>query len=165
MKRGYTSLEYKSVIRRIRAVRPNIAVSSDFIVGFPGETDADFESTLKLARELEFDDSYCFAYSPRPGTPAAELSDQVPPEVKSERLQQLQAQIQTQANAVAERMVGTLERVLVEGVSKKREHELAGRTGNNRIVNFPGRAQRVGEFVEVRITGRRPHSLRGELPG
>jgi len=163
MKRGYTALEYRSIIRRLRAARPGISVSSDFIVGFPGETDADFEATLKLARELEFDDAYCFAYSPRPGTPAAELSDQVPPDAKSVRLQHLQAQIQTQANAVAERMVGTTERVLVEGVSKKREHELAGRTGNNRIVNFPGRAQLVGEFVAVRITERRPHSLRGQL--
>ena len=115
--------------------------------------------------ELEFDDSYCFAYSPRPGTPAAELAEQVPPELKSERLQRLQAQIQAQANAVAEQMVGSVERVLVEGASKKRGNEVAGRTGNNRIVNFPAEAQRVGEFVDVRITERQPHSLRGELVG
>src|SRR3954471_1653470 len=163
MKRGYTALEYRSIIRRLRAARPAISVSSDFIVGFPGETDADFEATLKLARELEFDDSYCFVYSPRPGTPAAELPDQVPPEVKSERLQRLQAQIQLQADAVAARMVGTTERVLVEGASRRRSHEVAGRTGNNRIVNFPGSAELVHRFVDVRITERQPHSLRGEL--
>src|SRR5205809_600687 len=123
MKRGYTALEYRSIVRRLRAARPSISVSSDFIVGFPGETEADFDATLKLARELEFDDSYCFIYSPRPGTPAAELADQVPAEVKSERLQRLQAQIQSQADAVAQRMVGNIERVLVEGVSKRRAHE------------------------------------------
>src|SRR5437588_12674140 len=140
MKRGYTALEYRSIVRRLRAARPDVSVSSDFIVGFPGENDADFEATLKLARELEFDDSYCFSYSPRPGTPAAELPDQVPTDVKRERLQRLQAQIQSQADTVSERMVGTTERVLVEGLSKKRSHELAGRTGNNRVVNFAGPA-------------------------
>ena len=163
MKRGYTSLEYRSILRRLRAARPGISVSSDFIVGFPGETDAEFDATLKLARELQFDDSYCFSYSPRPGTPAAELPDQVPSEVKSARLQRLQAQIQSQADALAERMVGSVERVLVEGLSAKRGHELAGRTGNNRVVNFPGRAELVHRFVDVRITERRAHSLRGEL--
>ncbi len=163
MKRGYTALEYRSIVRRLRSARAEISVSSDFIVGFPGETDADFEATLKLVRELEFDDSYCFTYSPRPGTPAAELADQIPTEVKSERLQRLQAQIQSQADAVAEQMVGTTERVLVEGISKRREHEVAGRTGNNRIVNFAGPARLVDEFVNVRITERRSHSLRGEL--
>jgi len=165
MKRGYTALEYRSIVRRLRAARPGISVSSDFIVGFPGETDADFDATLKLAGELQFDDSYCFIYSPRPGTPAAELADQVPAEVKSERLQRLQAQIQSQADAVSERMVGTTERVLVEGASRRRSHEVAGRTGNNRIVNFPGSAELVHRFVDVRITGRQPHSLRGELAG
>jgi tRNA-2-methylthio-N6-dimethylallyladenosine synthase len=163
MKRGYTALEYRSIVRRLRAATPAISLSSDFIVGFPGETDADFEATLKLARELEFDDSYCFIYSPRPGTPAAELSDQVADEVKSARLQRLQVQIQSQADSVAQRMLGTTERVLVEGASKKRAHELAGRTGNNRVVNFPGGAALVNRFVDVRITERRSHSLRGEL--
>jgi len=165
MKRGYTALEYRSIVRRLRAARPGISVSSDFIVGFPGETDADFEATLKLARELEFDDSYCFIYSPRPGTPAAELPEQVPAAVKSERLQRLQAQIQAQADAVSERMIGGVERVLVEGVSAKRNHELAARTGNNRIVNFAGPTELMHRFVDVRITERRPHSLRGELLG
>ena len=165
MKRGYTALEYRSIIRRLRAAHPDVSVSSDFIVGFPGETEADFEATLKLARELEFDDSYCFIYSPRPGTPAAELPDQIPADVKSERLQRLQAQIQSQADAVSARMVGTIERVLVEGTSRRRSHELAGRTGNNRVVNFAGPAELVQQFIDVRITGRQPHSLRGELAG
>jgi tRNA-2-methylthio-N6-dimethylallyladenosine synthase len=165
MKRGYTALEYRSIVRRLRAARPGISVSSDFIVGFPGETDADFEATLKLARELELDDSYCFIYSPRPGTPAAELPDGVSQAEKLERLQRLQAQIQSQASAIAERMVGSVERVLVEGASSRRTNELAGRTGNNRIVNFPGPAELAERFVDVRITGRRPHSLRGELLG
>jgi tRNA-2-methylthio-N6-dimethylallyladenosine synthase len=163
MKRGYTALEYRSIVRRLCAARAAISVSSDFIVGFPGETDADFEATLRLARELEFDDSYCFIYSPRPGTPASELPDQIPAEVKSERLQRLQAQIQAQAEAVSQRMVGTTERVLVEGTSRRRDHELAGRTGNNRIVNFAGPRDLVHQFAEVRITERQPHSLRGEL--
>ncbi|HEY3075489.1 MAG TPA: tRNA (N6-isopentenyl adenosine(37)-C2)-methylthiotransferase MiaB [Burkholderiales bacterium] len=163
MKRGYTALEYRSIVRRLRAALPGISVSSDFIVGFPGESEADFEATLKLARELEFDDSYCFIYSPRPGTPAAELPDALAPEAKLERLQRLQAQIQSQAAAIAERMVGSSEHVLVEGFSRKRPNELAGRTGNNRIVNFPGPAELVDRFVDVRITGCRPHSLRGEL--
>jgi tRNA-2-methylthio-N6-dimethylallyladenosine synthase len=163
MKRGYTGLEYRSIVRRLRRARADISVSSDFIVGFPGESAADFEATLKLARELEFDDSYSFLYSPRPGTPAAELPDEIPEQAKRERLQRLQAQIQTQAAAIAERMVGSIERVLVEGSSRKKSGELAGRTGNNRIVNFPGAAELVDRFVDVRITGCRPHSLRGEL--
>ena len=162
MKRGYTTLEYRSIIRRLRRARPDVSVSSDFIIGFPGETEADFAATLKLASELELDDSYSFIYSPRPGTPAAELPDEVSAEVKSERLQRLQAQIQSQAAAVSERMVGRVERVLVEGASRKREHELAGRTGNNRVVNFAGSAELVDQFVDVRITEARSHSLRGE---
>jgi len=162
MKRGYTSLEYRSIIRRLRRARPDVSVSSDFIIGFPGETEADFAATLELASELELDDSYSFIYSPRPGTPAAELPDEVSAEVKSERLQRLQAQIQSQAAAVSERMVGRVERVLVEGASRKREHELAGRTGNNRVVNFAGSAELVDQFVDVRITEARSHSLRGE---
>src|SRR5437763_1985510 len=163
MKRGYTALEYRSIVRRLRRARPAISVTSDFIVGFPGETDADFEATLGLARELEFDDSYCFIYSPRPGTPAAELPDALAPQAKLERLQRLQAQIHEQANVIAERMVGSVERVLVEGVSRRRASELSARTGNNRIVNFPGGAELVDRFVDVRITACRPHSLRGEL--
>jgi tRNA-2-methylthio-N6-dimethylallyladenosine synthase len=147
----------------LRAARPEVSVSSDFIVGFPGESEADFEATLKLARELEFDDSYSFIYSPRPGTPAAELPDAVSQREKLDRLQQLQAQIQSQASAIAERMVGSTERVLVEAVSRKSAHELAGRTGNNRIVNFPGPVELVDSFADVRITGCQPHSLRGEL--
>jgi len=165
MKRGYTALEYRSIVRRLRRARADISVSSDFIVGFPGETDADFEATLRLARELELDDSYSFVYSPRPGTPAAELPDDLAHEVKLARLQRLQAQIQAQAAAVAERMVGTVQRVLVEGVSKKRSHELAARTANNRIVNFAGAAPLIDRFVDVRITACAAHSLRGELAG
>ena len=163
MKRGYTALEYRSIIRRLRRARPDVSVSSDFIIGFPGETEADFEATVRLAAELELDDSYSFIYSPRPGTPAAELPDEVSAEVKSRRLQRLQAQIQSQAAAVSGRMVGTVERVLVEGISRKRADELAGRTGNNRVVNFAGGAALVDQFVDVRITDSRSHSLRGEL--
>jgi tRNA-2-methylthio-N6-dimethylallyladenosine synthase len=162
MKRGYTALEYRSIIRRLRRSQPAIGVTSDFIVGFPGETDADFEATLALARELELDDSYCFIYSPRPGTPAAELPDAVTHEEKLARLQRLQAQIQSQADAIAERMVGTVQRTLVEGVSRKRADELAARTGNNRVVNFAGSRELIDRFVDVRITRRAAHSLRGE---
>jgi len=161
MKRGYTALEYRSIIRRLRRARADVSVTSDFIVGFPGETQADFEATLRLARELELDDSYCFVYSARPGTPAAELEDALPQDEKLARLQRLQAQIQSQADAIAERMVGTVQRVLVEGVSKKRADELAARTGNNRVVNFAGRAELIDRFVDVRISGRAAHSLRG----
>ena len=162
MKRGYTVLEYRSIIRRLRRARPEVSVTSDFIVGFPGETDADFEATLALARDLELDDSYCFLYSPRPGTPAADLPDALPQERKLARLQRLQAQIQSQAEAIAGRMVGTLQRVLVEGASKKRGDELAARTGNNRVVNFAGGRELIDRFVDVRITSRAAHSLRGE---
>ena len=162
MKRGYTVLEYRSIIRRLRRARPEVSVTSDFIVGFPGETDADFEATLALARDLELDDSYCFLYSPRPGTPAADLPDALPQERKLARLQRLQAQIQSQAEAIAGRMVGTLQRVLVEGASKKRSDELAARTGNNRVVNFAGGRELIDRFVDVRITSRAAHSLRGE---
>src|SRR3954468_8444110 len=163
MKRGYTTLEYRSIVRRLRAARSNISVTSDFIVGFPGETDADFEATRKLARDMDFDEAYCFVYSPRPGTPAAELVDALPEAEKRGRLQRLQAEIQAQASAFAERMVGSIERVLVEGRSRRPAGELAGRTGSNRIVNFAGAAELVDRFVEVRITARAAHSLRGEL--
>jgi len=163
MKRGYTALEYRSIVRRLRRARPGISVSSDFIVGFPGETDADFEATLRLARELELDDSYSFLYSPRPGTPAAELADETPPRAKRERLRRLQAQIEAQARAVSEAMVGTVQRVLVEGPSRRDAGELAGRTGNNRVVNFRARGAAPRGFADVRITALRSHSLRGEL--
>jgi tRNA-2-methylthio-N6-dimethylallyladenosine synthase len=163
MKRGYTALEYRSIVRRLRKARPDVSLSSDFIVGFPGETEEDFEATLRLARELDFDGSFCFAYSPRPGTPAAELADQIPEAQKNERLRRLQAQLDAQAAALAQRMVGSRERVLVEGPSRRRAGELAGRTANNRVVNFPGDASLVDRFVGVRITGCGTHSLRGEL--
>jgi len=162
MKRGYTALEYRSIIRRLRRARAGISVSSDFIVGFPGESEADFAATLALARELELDDSYVFIYSPRPGTPAADLADDLSREEKTRRLQRLQAQIEAQADAIAERMVGGVEKVLVEGPAAKNAAELAGRTGNNRIVNFAGDEALVGRFVDVRITARKRHSLRGE---
>jgi len=163
MKRGYTALEYRSIVRRLRQARPDISLSSDFIVGFPGETEADFAATLRLAREAEFDASFSFIYSPRPGTPAADLPDETTREEKRERLQRLQAQLEAQAKAVAERMVGTTQRVLVEGRSKKNPAELAGRTGNNRVVNFPGGPGLHHSFVDLRITAALTHSLRGEL--
>ncbi len=163
MKRGYTALEYRSIARRLRAARPGISLSSDFIVGFPGETEADFEATLRLAREADFDASFSFVYSPRPGTPAADLADETPREEKLDRLRRLQSQLEAQARDVSERMVGTIERVLVEGPSKKNPAELAGRTGNNRVVNFPGDRALHHSFVDLRITAALPHSLRGEL--
>jgi len=162
MKRGYTSLEYRSIIRRLRKARPEISVSSDFIVGFPGETEADFEATLALARDLQFDGSYSFLYSPRPGTPAAELDDPVPRARKLERLQLLQAQLEAQERAISAAMVGTVQRVLVEGPSKRNPAELAARTANNRTANFPGDAKLAHAFADIRITEARHHSLRGE---
>jgi tRNA-2-methylthio-N6-dimethylallyladenosine synthase len=163
MKRGYTVLEYKSIIRKLRAARPDISLSTDFIVGFPGETEADFEKTMKLIDEVGFDASFSFIFSPRPGTPAAEMADETPAEVKTARLMRLQKRIEELAFAVSESMVGTVQRVMVEGRSKKNEHELAGRTDNNRIVNFAGSPRLVGSFAEVRITSALPHSLRGEV--
>ena len=163
MKRGYTALEYKSIIRRLRAARADICLSSDFIVGFPGETDADFEATLRLVEELRFDASFSFVYSPRPGTPAADLPHQVDREVSLARLARLQAQLEHQAQAVSRAMVGTVQRVLVEGPSKRRAFELAGRTDNNRIVNFAGSLRLTDQFVDVTITESLPHSLRGEM--
>ena len=163
MKRGYTALEYKSVIRRLRAARPDISIASDFIVGFPGETEADFEATMKLIEEVGFDASFSFIYSPRPGTPAADMADEVPQSVKLARLQRLQARIGELENAISERMVGSVQRVVVEGVSRKNERELAGRTDNNRVVNFAGSPGMIGRFVEVRITEVWAHTLRGEL--
>ena len=165
MKRGYTALEYKSLVRKLRAARPDLSLSSDFIVGFPGETDADFAATLKLIEDVGFDDSFSFLYSARPGTPAAELPDETSLEIKSARLQQLQQLIHQQADEISQTMIGSVQRVLVEGRARKAATELAGRTDNNRVVNFaaPQPADRlIGEFLEVRITEARPHSLRGE---
>ena len=158
MKRGYTVLEYKSIVRRLRAARPGICVSSDFIVGFPGETERDFEATLRLVDEIGFDDSYSFVYSRRPGTPAADLADPTPQHVKAERLSQLKEKIDAQAKGIAERMVGTRQRVLVEGASHRNPGELAGRTGNNRMVNFPGDTEHVGQFRRG-DRHRRPRAL------
>ena len=163
MKRGYTSLEYRSIVRRLRKAKPEVSLSSDFIVGFPGETEADFQATLALAGDLQFDDSYSFVYSPRPGTPAAELADPVPQAEKLERLRRLQAQLEAQARAISESMVGTVQRVLVEGASKRNPAELAARTGNNRTVNFPARGARLNGFTDLRITEARHHTLRGAL--
>jgi tRNA-2-methylthio-N6-dimethylallyladenosine synthase len=163
MKRGYTALEYRSIARRLRAARSDLSLTSDFIVGFPGETEADFEATLRLAAELGFDGSFSFLYSPRPGTPAANLLDETSQDVKSERLQRLQALLDRQYHEASEAMVGTTQRVLVESVSKRRHFELAGRTPNNRIVNFPGDRALIDTFVDVRISAVVSHSLRGEL--
>ena len=163
MKRGYTTLEYKSLIRKLRAARPDISLSSDFIVGFPGETAEDFEKTMKLIDEIGFDTSFSFLFSPRPGTPAAEMTDDTPHELKSQRLQRLQKRIEEQAFAISQAMVGTVQRVLVERHAKKDAHELAGRTANNRVVNFKGSERQIGRFVDVTITAALPHSLRGEV--
>ena len=163
MKRGYTALEYRSIVRRLRQARPELSLTSDFIVGFPGESAADFEATLRLARELEFDASFSFLYSPRPGTPAAELPDPTPRAEKLERLQRLQAQLEAQAAALSRAMVGSTQRVLVEGRSKKDAAELAGRTANNRVVNFPAPPGALGAYAEVRISAALAHTLRGEL--
>ena len=164
MKRGYTVLEYKSIVRRLRAACPGISISSDFIVGFPGETEADFEATMKLIEEVGFDSSFSFIYSRRPGTPAAALPDDTPKAVKLARLQRLQARIDQQAQALSRGMVGTRQRVLVEGAARRNAAELSGRTANNRVVNFPGPRDLIGRFADVTITAAQPHSLRGELP-
>jgi tRNA-2-methylthio-N6-dimethylallyladenosine synthase len=163
MKRGYTSLEYRAIVRRLRQARPDVSLSSDFIVGFPGESDADFEATLKLVRDVGFDGAFSFLYSRRPGTPAADLADEACADEKSARLQRLQALIESQAREVSERMVGTTQRVLVEGLSKKSQSELSGRTANNRVVNFPGPQRLTDTYVDVRVTAALHHSLRGEL--
>jgi tRNA-2-methylthio-N6-dimethylallyladenosine synthase len=163
MKRGYTSLEYRSMVRRLRRVRPDIGLSSDFIVGFPGESDADFEATMTLVKDMGFDDSYSFLYSPRPGTPAADLQDAVPQSVKLERLKRLQALIESQARAISQSMVGSIQRVLVEGPSRKDPAEMAGRSANNRTVNFAGGPGLAGGFANVRISRALSHTLRGEL--
>lgn len=162
MKRGYTALEFKSIVRRLRKACPGISVSSDFIVGFPGETERDFEETLQLVRDLDIDQSFSFVYSPRPGTPAADLEDPVDRATKLQWLGRLQRLLEEQGRRASEAMVGTLQHVLVEGASKRDPSEFTGRTSNHRIVNFPGSAEWVGSMVPVRITQAFAHSLRGE---
>ena len=164
MKRGYTVLEYKSIIRRLRQVRPDISLSSDFIIGFPGETEEDFGKTMRLVEDIGFDASFSFVYSKRPGTPAADLADDTPPELKLARLQELQAAINANAARISEAMVGTMQRVLVEGPSRRDSSELMGRTENNRIVNFPGPELLVGQVIDLQVTQALPHSLRAEVP-
>ncbi|MDR2015183.1 MAG: tRNA (N6-isopentenyl adenosine(37)-C2)-methylthiotransferase MiaB [Azoarcus sp.] len=170
MKRGYTVLEYKSIVRRLRAARPGLSLSTDFIVGFPGETAEDFEKTMRLIEEVGFDGAFSFVYSARPGTPAVELDDPVPQDTKLAWLARLQKRVDEQAQAISRSMVGNVERVLVEGVAKKGSDELCGRTANNRVVNFPVASLPVsacerlaGQFADVRITAALPHSLRGEI--
>ncbi len=163
MKRGHTALEYKDKIRRLRQVRSDISISSDFIVGFPGETDEDFQQTMDLIKTVGFDHSFSFVYSARPGTPAASFPDNVPIEVKKQRLAILQNQITQHATAISQAMVGSVQKVLVEGPSKKDPHQLSGRTDNNRVVNFTAHPRLVGEFVNVRITEALPNSLRGNV--
>jgi tRNA-2-methylthio-N6-dimethylallyladenosine synthase len=170
MKRGYTVLEYKSSIRKLRAIRPNISIATDFIVGFPGETDADFAKTMDLIHEIGYDTSFSFIYSPRPGTPAANLPDDTPQAVKLERLKHLQATIEENVARISQSMVGSTQRILVEGPSRKDPTELHGRTENNRVVNFAlpdlpqaRRDQLIGQMLDVRIVHAFPHSLRGEV--
>jgi len=163
MKRGYTALEYKAIVRRLRASCPAISISSDFIVGFPGESESDFEATLRLMDEVGFDDSYSFVYSRRPGTPAAELADETLQEVKLARLSRLQEKIDAHAGRISERMIGTSQRILVEGASRKDAAELSGRTSNRRTVNFRGGQWLIGQFVDVTITAALTHTLRGEV--
>ncbi len=163
MKRGYTALEYKSIIRRLRAVRPDISLSTDIIVGFPGESEADFDATMRLVRDIGFDNSFSFIYSPRPGTPAADLKDDTPRELKLSRLQMLQAEIEANALRISESMLGSTQRILVEGPSRKNPEELAGRTENNRVVNLMGHPRLIGQMIDVRISHVYPHSLRGEV--
>ncbi len=163
MKRGYTALEYKSLVRKLRAARPDLSLSSDFIVGFPGETETDFAKTLALIEEIGFDSSFFFIYSPRPGTPAADLPDDTPQEAKVERLISVQNAIEAHALTLSKAMVGSVQRVLVEGRARKDDNELAGRTENNRVVNFAGHPRLIGQFARVRITAALPHSLRGEI--
>ena len=170
MKRGYTVLEYKSSIRKLRAIRPNISIATDFIVGFPGETDADFAKTMDLIHEIGYDTSFSFIYSPRPGTPAANLPDDTPQAVKLERLKHLQATIEENVARISQGMVGSVQRILVEGPSRKDPTELHGRTENNRVVNFAlpdlpqaRRDQLIGQMLDVRIVHAFPHSLRGEV--
>ncbi|HUW26614.1 MAG TPA: tRNA (N6-isopentenyl adenosine(37)-C2)-methylthiotransferase MiaB [Gallionella sp.] len=163
MKRSYTALEYKSIVRRLRAARPGLSITSDFIVGFPGETEQDFEATMKLIDDVGFDACFSYVFSSRPGTPAAEMVDDTPAQVKAARLARLQARIDELERQINQSMLGTVQRVLVEGVSKKDVQELAGRTDNNRVVNFHGTPDMIGHFAEVKITQVVRHTLRGEL--
>jgi tRNA-2-methylthio-N6-dimethylallyladenosine synthase len=163
MKRNHTILEFKQKIRKLRKVRPNIAISSDFIVGFPGETEEDFEKLINLVKEVHFDQSFSFIYSKRPGTPAANLPDDTPIEIKKERLRRLQDQLNHNAMVISREMVDSTQRILVEGISKKDDAILAGRTENNRIVNFAGDSSLIGHLVDVKIVEALPHSLRGEM--
>ncbi len=163
MKRGYTVLQFKQIVRKLRAARPGISIGSDFIVGFPGETEADFEQLLRLVDDVRFDNSFSFVFSARPGTPAAALDDDTPQEIKLQRLQLLQSRLEGHAREISEAMVGSTQRVLVEGPSKRDAGELQGRTGNNRMVHFQGPRQLIGDMVELRIAKAYPHSLRGEL--
>lgn len=163
MKRGYTALEYKSKIRKLRKVRPDITISSDFIIGFPGETEADFEDTMNLIHDIGFDNSFSFIYSPRPGTPAANLPDNVSMDVKKQRLAILQNRILLNMKRISDSMVGTTQQILVTGPSKKDPKQFAGRTENNRVVNFNGDLELVGKLVSIKITESLPNSLRGEL--
>lgn len=163
MKRGYTALEYKSKIRRLRKVRPDICISSDFIIGFPGETEADFEDTMNLIHEIGFDNSFSFIYSPRPGTPAAQLPDDVSMDVKKQRLNILQQRILLNYQRISQSMVGTTQTILVTGPSRKDATKLSGRTENNRVVNFYGPAELIGQLVPVKITEALPNSLRGDI--
>lgn len=163
MKRGHSAFEYKQKIRRLRQHRPDISLSSDFIIGFPGETDADFAHTMQLINDIGFDQSYSFIYSPRPGTPAADLPDDTPHATKQARLQQLQHTINQQAQQISRQMVGTTQRILVDRPARKNPDELAGRTENNRVVNFAGPRTLIGQFADVQITEAMPNSLRGAL--
>ncbi|MBA2674465.1 tRNA (N6-isopentenyl adenosine(37)-C2)-methylthiotransferase MiaB [Ramlibacter sp.] len=163
MKRGYTAMEYKSIIRKLRAVRPELSLSSDFIVGFPGETEDDFAKLMKLIEDVGYDASFSFIFSPRPGTPAANLPDGTPHAVKLKRLQQVQATLEVNVQRISASRVGTVQRILVEGPSRKDANELMGRTECNRIVNFAGPKRLAGQLIDVTITEARPHSLRGEV--
>ncbi|QJR09345.1 tRNA-2-methylthio-N(6)-dimethylallyladenosine synthase [Usitatibacter rugosus] len=163
MKRNYTAMEYKSIIRRLRAARPDISLSTDFIVGFPGETEADFEQTMALVEDVRFDGAFSFIYSPRPGTPASNLSDETPAGVKLARLARLQKRLQEFSEQYSAAMVGSRQRVLVEGHARKNPAELAGRTENNRVVNFAGNRRLIGNYVDLQIVHAYPHSLRGEV--
>ena len=162
MKRGHTALEYKSTIKKLRQMRPDLVVSSDFIVGFPGETERDFEATLQLIKDVGYDSGYSFLYSPRPGTPAAQLKDEVSQEIKEARLQRLQDLLRAQSQTLTQDLLGSVQRVLVESVSRKNVHEMAGRLDSNRVVNFAGSPGMIGRFVEVKITDAWHHTLRGE---
>jgi len=163
MKRGYTALEFKSKIRRLRKVRPDICITSDFIIGFPGETEADFEATMNLVHEIGFDNSFSFIYSPRPGTPAAQLPDDVPMEIKKQRLEILQKRILLNTHRISASMLDSVQRILVTGPSKKDPTKLSGRTENNRVVNFIGPENLIGQLIDVKIVETFAYSLRGEV--